>query len=187
MRNINLKLGAMLVGASLLAACGQSQSAQGPACDDDLGSGCAKTSGSEMTAARGEPSDGRPGSDQGSTAQKASTLSAKGSGCERGAVLFATNSAEISPAASERLDALALCISRGELEYIEITGSADPRGPEQYNEALGERRAKAVRNYLRSKGVDEAKYSVKSAGESRASENPAQWPQDRKAKISVDK
>ncbi len=48
---------------------------------------------------------------------------------------------------------------------IQIEGHCDARGTDEYNLALGERRAMAVKNYLVSLGVDEARLYTISYGE----------------------
>lgn len=53
--------------------------------------------------------------------------------------------------------------------YIRIEGHADERGENEYNMALGEKRAQSVKNYLESLGVSAARLSIISYGE----ESPA--------------
>ncbi|MGB5813387.1 MAG: OmpA family protein [Polyangiales bacterium] len=61
-----------------------------------------------------------------------------------------------------------------------LTGAADPRGTEEYNLALGERRGQAVRSYLISLGLDGNRISVTSVGEEMATgTNEAGWARDR--------
>lgn len=50
---------------------------------------------------------------------------------------------------------------------IRVAGHCDERGTEEYNMALGERRANAARDYLVNYGIDAAKVSTISYGESR--------------------
>ncbi len=50
---------------------------------------------------------------------------------------------------------------------ITIEGHADERGTNEYNLALGERRAKATRDYVVAAGVDAARISTVSYGEAR--------------------
>jgi len=49
---------------------------------------------------------------------------------------------------------------------LTIEGHCDERGSTEYNLALGERRAKAVRDYLVSLGIDHARLNILSFGES---------------------
>ncbi|MGE4131770.1 MAG: peptidoglycan-associated lipoprotein Pal [Bdellovibrionales bacterium] len=48
---------------------------------------------------------------------------------------------------------------------IQVEGHCDSRGSTEYNIALGERRAKAVKNYLVSLGIDSKRMTVISYGE----------------------
>jgi peptidoglycan-associated lipoprotein len=49
---------------------------------------------------------------------------------------------------------------------IAITGHTDERGTAEYNLALGQRRAAQVKRYLTSKGVEDARISTQSMGDS---------------------
>jgi peptidoglycan-associated lipoprotein len=48
---------------------------------------------------------------------------------------------------------------------VQIEGHADERGSEEYNIALGERRAKSVVTYLETMGVSASQLSIVSYGE----------------------
>lgn len=50
---------------------------------------------------------------------------------------------------------------------VQIEGHCDERGSAQYNLALGERRAKVVRDYLRAKGIQAFRLTVISYGKER--------------------
>lgn len=68
-------------------------------------------------------------------------------------VFFRTDSAVLSPDATKTLDQQVAFLAAYEGLVLNIEGHADERGTREYNLALGERRAKAVRDYLVSKGV----------------------------------
>ena len=51
---------------------------------------------------------------------------------------------------------------------IQISGHADERGSDEYNLALGNRRAAAAKRYLQNKGIDASRMDVVSYGEERA-------------------
>src|SRR6056300_705037 len=57
---------------------------------------------------------------------------------------------------------------------ITISGHADERGTREYNLALGQRRAEAVKDYFVLSGIDKNRISVKSYGE----ERPASFGSD---------
>ncbi len=67
---------------------------------------------------------------------------------------------------------------------IIIEGHCDERGTEDYNMALGEKRAKSVKAYLISLGIDGTRLSVISYGETRpfaSGHDESAWSQNRRA------
>ena len=64
-----------------------------------------------------------------------------------------------------------------------VEGHADARGTNEYNLALGERRAGAARDYLVSLGIPADRVTIVSKGEERrsaANENEACWQKNRR-------
>ena len=71
---------------------------------------------------------------------------------------------------------------------VTIEGHCDERGSEEYNIALGERRAAAVRNYLYNLGVPMNQMSIISYGEARpavSGSGEAAWRLNRRAEFRV--
>ena len=71
---------------------------------------------------------------------------------------------------------------------ILIEGHADERGTNEYNLALGERRAKSAMNYLVSRGVQAGRMTLISYGEERplcAEKNEDCWSRNRRAHFLV--
>ncbi len=66
--------------------------------------------------------------------------------------------------AVKALDSALYTLDRNPKADILVTGNTDQRGSEQYNQKLGERRAQAVREYLLSKGLPEARIRILSHG-----------------------
>lgn len=67
---------------------------------------------------------------------------------------------------------------------IRIEGNCDPRGTNEYNMALGERRALSAKKYLVNLGVEEAKLTTVSYGEERIllhGQDELSWAQNRRA------
>jgi len=81
-------------------------------------------------------------------------------------VYFDFDRSEIRPAARPKLRANAAAI-RGFDGYLILEGNTDERGSEEYNLALGERRAEAVKRYLVDLGVSSAQLRTVSFGEDR--------------------
>lgn len=71
---------------------------------------------------------------------------------------------------------------------IRIEGNCDPRGTNEYNMALGERRALSAKKYLVNLGVEEAKLTTVSYGEERMllhGHDELSWAQNRRADFVV--
>ena len=69
-----------------------------------------------------------------------------------------------------------------------IEGHCDERGTNEYNMALGDRRARATMNYLLAQGVKSAQMSTISYGEERplcTEHNESCWSQNRRAELKV--
>lgn len=69
---------------------------------------------------------------------------------------------------------------------VTIEGHTDPRGSEEYNLALGERRAVSVSKYLQNLGVPNSRLRVLSYGEAKLAaegNNEAAWRWDRRAEF----
>ncbi|MBM4194555.1 MAG: peptidoglycan-associated lipoprotein, partial [Gemmatimonadetes bacterium] len=71
---------------------------------------------------------------------------------------------------------------------MRITGHTDERGSDEYNLALGQRRAASVRRYLAARGVAESRFEVQSLGEQRpaqAGETEDAWGRNRRAEFEI--
>jgi peptidoglycan-associated lipoprotein len=71
---------------------------------------------------------------------------------------------------------------------IRIEGHADERGTNEYNLALGNARAEAVRQFFTSFGLDESRFDIVSYGEERPAaqgENESAWAQNRRAEFVI--
>ena len=69
-----------------------------------------------------------------------------------------------------------------------IEGHCDERGTNEYNMALGERRAMTARNYIIEKGVEPGRIQIKSWGEEKPiafGHDEASWSQNRRAEFMV--
>jgi outer membrane protein OmpA-like peptidoglycan-associated protein len=70
-----------------------------------------------------------------------------------GDVLFDTGQATLKPGANLAMNRLATFLSSNPHTKVLIEGHTDSRGSDQYNEALSERRARAVATELESRGI----------------------------------
>ncbi len=91
------------------------------------------------------------------------------------------------PADHDVLEKIAKCVSIGgplEGQSLKLIGRADPRGTQQYNMALGARRANSVAVYLHDLGVDPKRIKETSRGELDATgKDEATWQIDRRVDI----
>ena len=98
-------------------------------------------------------------------------------------VFFGTNSKNLTSAAKATLDKQAAYIKSSKISVV-IEGHADERGTREYNLALGERRANAVRDYLMSKGIAKSSIKVISYGKERPASKESSalaWSQNRRS------
>ncbi|MCS6885589.1 MAG: OmpA family protein [Acidobacteriota bacterium] len=107
----------------------------------------------------------------------------------RYSIFFAFDKADLTPESIQTLNRHAQFLLRQENRSIvfRIEGNCDPRGSEEYNLALGDRRANAAKNYLISQGIDPARINVLSNGKRYAAgssegtpDNPPSWAHDRR-------
>ena len=129
-------------------------------------SGTNAGSGNESQAAAGNGTNAQPGA------------------CEL-AVYFDTNSARLDASSQQRLDTVAECMKRRQVDHATIVGQTDPSGTPQHNQELGMQRAKAVADYLRGRGVPEDQIRVRSKGEVASAQSQELWPVERRAGVSV--
>ena len=76
-------------------------------------------------------------------------------------ILFAVNSAELSAAAKRDIDKLAETLKKYDGTNIIIEGHTDNTGSRDLNQRLSERRAQAVADYARTKGVEASRMQAK--------------------------
>ncbi|MDO9620399.1 MAG: OmpA family protein, partial [Moraxellaceae bacterium] len=84
------------------------------------------------------------------------------------------------------LMAHAKLLSKVGLARVQLTGHTDERGTQDYNLALGERRANAVARYFSAAGVQPAQMNVVSYGKERPvadGSNEAAWQQNRRVEL----
>ena len=80
-------------------------------------------------------------------------------------IYFGFNEQLLDDASAAHLNAIATYMDENAKTEVTITGHADERGTIEYNLALGDKRARAARDYLIRLGVSEARVSIVSYGE----------------------
>jgi peptidoglycan-associated lipoprotein len=105
-------------------------------------------------------------------------------------IYFGFDKFDLAPEAVAVLDELAAFLKANAQHRLNIEGHCDERGTNEYNLALGERRAKAALDYLVSQGIDAARLAAISYGEERPAD-PANteeaWAQNRRDEFILGK
>ena len=99
-------------------------------------------------------------------------------------VLFGFDSFSLDDSARRILDAQAAWLVANPTVRVTIEGHCDERGTREYNLALGDRRANAVRDYLQSRGVSPGRMQTLSWGKERPAvegSDETAWAQNRRA------
>jgi len=97
-------------------------------------------------------------------------------------IYFAFDKSDIRPGDAKVLDATAAYLKANAGQLVLIEGHCDERGTNEYNLALGERRAKAAMNYLVSNGIEAGRITTISYGKERpvcSEHNEACWSRNR--------
>ncbi len=103
-------------------------------------------------------------------------------------VYFGFNSSQITSDARAKLEAAAEFLKENDTTQIQIEGHCDERGGVEYNLALGERRAKQVKQYLSTLGVSGSRISTVSYGKERPvafGHDESAWSQNRRANFVI--
>lgn len=101
-------------------------------------------------------------------------------------VYFDYDRANVRASETSKLDSIASYMKSSGPRAIRIEGHCDERGTEEYNRALGERRALAVREYLARAGVDANMIDTISHGEDKpavAGHDQSAWAKNRRAEF----
>jgi peptidoglycan-associated lipoprotein len=103
-------------------------------------------------------------------------------------VYFDFDKYDLRPDDAKTLDANAGWLKSNANNLVLIEGHCDERGTNEYNLALGERRAKATMNYLVSQGIQANRITIISYGKERpvcTEKNEACWQKNRRAHFLV--
>ncbi len=103
-------------------------------------------------------------------------------------IYFDYDSAVLKPEAKQKLERGAAWLKQNPTVNVQIEGHCDERGTNEYNLALGERRALSARRYLVSLGVSDARIFTISYGEERPAvegHDESAWKFNRRAEFKV--
>ena len=99
---------------------------------------------------------------------------------------FDFNTFELTSQDRVVLNQVATCLTTGPLKgkRLQLVGRADPRGTEEYNLGLGDRRANTVSSYLQRLGVKKIDAKTRGALDATGKDDSG-WEQDRRVDLSV--
>lgn len=103
-------------------------------------------------------------------------------------VFFDFDKSNLKPEAQTVLQRQAAWLKSNPSVRVTIEGHCDERGTREYNLALGERRANAVKDYLTALGIDRSRVKTISYGKERPvamGSNAAAWAQNRRGVTKV--
>ena len=123
-----------------------------------------------------------------SPAEVPSGLDSAGGAVLAAAILFELDRSDLTAAATALLDRKLAVLQVNPRLEIQVAGHCDERGSDEYNLALGERRAAAVKRYLVEHGVAEGRIGIVSYGEERPLDEghtEEAWARNRRAEFAV--
>jgi len=103
-------------------------------------------------------------------------------------VFYDLNASALRSDAKATLDKQAAWLAKYGGVNVQVAGNCDERGTEEYNIALGQRRANAAASYLKAQGVPTARLTMISYGKDRPTAQGSTeeaWAQNRNAISSV--
>ncbi|MGD0106856.1 MAG: OmpA family protein [Rhodopila sp.] len=160
---------ACILGVALLAACSSSD-------DSKNASGSGGTTAGLAGGGTGGANRAIPGSQEDLTQSAGDRI------------FFDTDRNTLTPQATATLDRQSAWLQQYPQVNVWVAGNCDERGTEEYNLALGQRRANADSDYLVAHGIQRSRIETISYGKSRpidAASTPEAWAQDRNAITSV--
>jgi peptidoglycan-associated lipoprotein len=137
----------------------------GTADRNDTGDDTDRADGGETTTVKGDDGDSLP---------------------SFAAVYFQFDSTELTADSRTALQELASWLETHPKAKITIEGNTDERGTDEYNIALGEKRAHSIRMYLERLGVDGGRLSTISYGEERPADDGSDevaWAHNRRGEL----
>ena len=195
----------LAAGAALLTAC-ETASEIDAIATGASGSSTASTASAASAASSSSTSSVSSGGSDSSTSSSASTSSSGASSDSTTSysydtdpktalikvgdrVLFGYDSSELDDEDRSVLDNQAKFLNQNPSLKVTIEGHCDERGTREYNLALGEKRASAVKDYLISVGINSERVSVVSYGKERPQvlgSNKAAWSMNRRSVTTID-
>ncbi len=103
-------------------------------------------------------------------------------------IYFDYDRSDITDDSRAKLNAKVPVLSQNTAVRIRIAGHTDSRGSDEYNLALGQRRAAAAKRYLTDRGIDGSRIEIVSFGEERPTctdESEGCWSRNRRDEFEI--
>jgi peptidoglycan-associated lipoprotein len=103
-------------------------------------------------------------------------------------IFFDYDRSDITDDARSKLDQKVPVLTQNSGVRIRIAGHTDSRGSDEYNLALGQRRAAAAKRYLTDRGIDGSRIEIVSFGEERPTctdESEGCWSRNRRDEFEI--
>jgi len=174
--NLGLKFLSMFAALTLVAACETAPQDSG----DSSGGGASSQAGSSSGSTGGTASAGTTQVQPGSQEDLVLNVGDR--------VFFGFDKFNLGDEARATVQRQAAWLKANPTVTVTVEGHADERGTREYNLALGERRATAVKNYLVTLGVSASRVSTISFGKERPvalGHTEAAWSQNRRGVLAV--
>lgn len=179
----------VLIGALLVGACGSRQAKQTGPTPEEL---AAQARADSIEAARRAEEERRRLEEERRRAEEEARRAEEEARRAREIlaemVHFDFDKYDIRPSDQETLRRKAAVLRANPDVRVRIVGHADERGSDEYNLALGLRRANAVRDFLVSLGLDASRFETASMGEEQPlirESNERAWAMNRRAEFHV--
>ncbi|MFT6556861.1 MULTISPECIES: peptidoglycan-associated lipoprotein Pal [Sneathiella] len=175
--NLGLKFLSMFAALTLVAACETAPTDSG----DSTGGGASSQAGSSSGSTGGTSAS--TGSNQVQPGSQEDLVLNVGD-----RVFYGFDKFNLSDEARATVQRQAAWLKANPTVTVTVEGHADERGTREYNLALGERRATAVKNYLVTLGISASRVSTISFGKERPvalGHTEAAWSQNRRGVLAV--
>ncbi|NQU70362.1 MAG: peptidoglycan-associated lipoprotein Pal [Rhodospirillales bacterium] len=174
---MRFQFAALVLAGFVLAACETTPDGGGSAAGTGAATANASDSASSSVSSQPLPGGVQPGSPEDLAVNVGDR------------VLFGFDRFDLSAEARDTLEKQSVWLKRYPNGTIVISGHTDERGTREYNLALGERRATAVKNYLVALGIEPSRVNTISYGKERPVDpqsSQAAWASNRRGVTQID-
>jgi len=195
MKSVSLLLMLGLSVAIVASACGKKSAPENPVPNADSAAAADRARADSIAAAQAEADRlAREEAERIARQREADSLAALSRSAEEVRNMLATmvhfdlDRSNIRPDDMGALDQKVAILQANPDLRIRVGGHCDERGSDEYNLALGNRRAQAAKQYLVSHGIDASRIETQSWGEERPmvdGHDESAWSQNRRAEFEV--